>query len=102
MKYPYLYAIGALILVFVIIVNTTNKYDMHIFWNMFRVKKEGFQTVSGGQAIPDPLIKETCEKMKMVISNYDQIKVQHKDIPIQNIDETLRVLKEYFVSYDCQ
>ena len=102
MKYPYLYAIGALILVFVIIVNTTNKYDMHIFWNMFRVKKEGFQTVSGGQEMSETMIREACENMKLVISNYDKLKIQQKDTPIENLDEMLRVLKEYFVSYDCQ
>ena len=102
MKYAYLYAIGAIILVIFIIVQRTSKYEMHLFWNMFRLKKEGFQAVSGGQEMSEAMIRDACENMKLVISNYDKLKIQHKDTPIENLDEMLRVLKEYFVSYDCQ
>jgi hypothetical protein len=109
-KYAYIYgvAIVSLIVIVVIIMNV-NTYETHVMRNLFKSvffpRKEGFQdqqVVTGGIKIVDTISREHCEKLKEEIANYERVKIQHKDVPIQNLDETLTLMKEYFVSYNCE
>ena len=40
--------------------------------------------------------------LKEHIDNYEKVKIQHKGVPIENLDETLRFMKEQFVSFNCE
>jgi hypothetical protein len=85
-------------------------YETLVLRNLVRTflfpkrREEGFQNqdvVTGGMKIADTLAREHCDKLKDQIDAYEKVKITHKDVPIQNLDETLTLMKDYFVSYNC-
>jgi hypothetical protein len=109
-KYAYIYGVAIVSLVVIVyIVMNVNTYETHVMRNLFKStffpRREPFQNqdvVTGGMKIADTISREHCEKLKEQITNYERVKIQHKDVPIQNLDETLTLMKEYFVSYNCE
>ena len=58
--------------------------------------------VAGGATIaPAKLAKETCIQLKSQIDQYKDVKQQHKDTHIANLDETIEALEKYFNEYSC-
>lgn len=107
--YRYLYGVTAVLVIAVIFIMNITTYHTHIIRNYFKSiffpRRESFQNqevVAGGAEIPDTVSREHCEKLKEQIDNYEQVKITHKNVPIANLDETLTVMKEYFVSYNCE
>jgi hypothetical protein len=111
-RYSYIYGISiACIVILVIAVMNITTYETLVLRNMaktfFFPRKEGYQNqnqdvVTSGMKIADTLTREHCEKLKDQIDAYEKVKVTHKDVPIKNLDETLTLMKDYFVSYNCE
>ena len=66
---------------------------------------ENFQEPSGpavASGAPVKLPKESCVPLKSQIDQYRQVKEQHKDTMILNLDETIQGLEKYFREYGCE
>ena len=66
---------------------------------------ENFQEPSGpavASGAPVKLPKESCIPLKSQIDQYRQVKEQHKDTRILNLDETIQSLEVYFREYGCE
>lgn len=107
--HPYIYGTVVVLVIAVIAVMNTNTYEAHVlrtfFKNTFLPRHEGFQNqqvVAGGAKIADTLTQENCQKLKEQIDAYEKVKITHKDIRIENLDETLKLMKDFFVSYNCE
>jgi hypothetical protein len=69
-------------------------------WKTFFPKREGFQdTIAGGKKIKAS--KEMCEKLQVSINQYKEIRKEHPDVEIRNLDETLEQMNEYYTLYGC-
>jgi hypothetical protein len=105
-----LYGAAAVALVLFILavmyVDTYTTYTLRTkIKSFFLGRREGFQdqnVVAGGANIADSITREHCAKLKEQIENYDKLKEQHKGVPIANLDETLDMMKQLFVSYNCE
>ena len=105
-----LYGIAAAgILLFVVAVMYVDPYTTYTLRNkikgFFLGRREGFQdqnVVAGGANIADSITREHCAKLKEQIDSYTKVKEQHKGVPIANLDETLDMMKQLFVSYNCE
>jgi len=107
--HPYIYGAAVILLIAVILIMNINTYATHMIRNFFKAtffpRRERFQNqevVAAGAKVADKLTQEHCNKLKEQIEAYEQVKITHKDVPIQNLDETLTLMKEYFVSYNCE
>jgi hypothetical protein len=110
--YAYIYGtIIVCILLLVVAVMNITTYETLVLRNLVRTvlfpkrEGEGFQNqdvVTSGMKMADTLTREHCEKLKEQIDTYEKLKVTHKDVRIENLDETLTLMKDYFVSYNCE
>ena len=107
--YRYIYGAAVVLLIAAIAVMNINTYETHVMRtlikNTFFPRYESFQNqeiVTGGMKIADTLTQDHCKKLKDQIDVYEKLKITHKNVPIQNLDETLTLMKEYFVSYNCE
>ena len=107
--HPYVYGAAAVLLVAVILIMSINTYETHVIRNLFKsmffLRRENFQNqevVASGAKVADRLTQEHCQKLKEQIEAYEKVKITHKDAPIANLDETLTLMKDYFVSYNCE
>jgi len=76
-----------------------------VSYNILNRRVENFQEPSGpavASGAPVKLPKDTCVPLKSQIDQYRQIKEQHKDIVILNLDDTLKDLERYFREYGCE
>ena len=108
--YAYIYGIIiACIIILVIAVMNITTYETLVLRTLVKTallpKVEGYQNqevVSSGMKIADTLTREHCKQLKDQIDVYEKLKITHKDVPIQNLDETLTLMKDYYVSYNCE
>jgi hypothetical protein len=107
--HPYIYGIAVALLISVIVLMSINTYEAHVLRtlikNIFLPRGEAFQNqevVASGVKIADTLTQENCQKLKEQIDVYEKLKITHKDVRIENLDETLKLMKDYFVSYNCE
>jgi hypothetical protein len=110
--YSYIYGIIIVcILILVVAVMNITTYETLVLRNLVRTAlfpkrgEEGFQNqevVTAGMKMVDTLTREHCEKLKDQIDAYEKVKITHKDVPIENLDQTLTLMKDYFVSYNCE
>ena len=106
-KHAQIYGIVFVVLLIAIVfVMNTQIYEVYLIRkrieSMFVSKSEGFQNdeiVAGGILSSHP---DACKVLKEHIENYEKVRAEHKDVPIQNLDETIAQFKEYFVSYNCE
>ena len=75
-----------------------------VSYNILNRRVENFQdpsgpAVAGGSSVKLP--KETCIPLKSQIDQYRQVKEQHKDTVILNLDDTIKNLEKYFRDYGC-
>ena len=97
---PYIYATIGLILVLIVIVMTVDRYETLMIRNLFTFgKREGFQNE---EVPPVKIPQEYCESLKKELANYEEIKITHKNVRIQNLDETITMIKNFIVSYKCE
>jgi DNA-binding transcriptional regulator WhiA len=45
--------------------------------------------------------KEMCEKLKTQWDQYKNIRKEHPDVDIRNLNETLEKMEEYYTTYGC-
>lgn len=62
---------------------------------------EGEPVAAGATVATVKLPKATCIPLKSQIDQYKQVKQEHSDIVIMNLDETIRDLERYFKEYGC-
>ena len=67
--------------------NTENFQDMNV--------------VSGGSMVPTKLPKVTCEALTTQIGQYKQLKIDHPDTMIRNLDETIEMLIKAYTDGQC-
>ena len=112
-KHAQIYGIVfVVLLVALLVIFKLETYETHVIRNLFKSAfrgvfgtKEGFQSgdiVAGGAVSPDNMNRDTCKALKEQIAQYEKVRADHKDVPIQNLDETLAQFKEYFVNYNCE
>jgi hypothetical protein len=97
-KYTLYYILGTLC--FIVVAS--------ISYNLLNRRVENFQekpetaspTVAAGA--PVKLSKDMCINLKSQINQYRQVKDQHKDIEVLNLDETLKLLETYFKDFGCE
>jgi hypothetical protein len=75
------------------------------FKRIFYKKAEGFQddatnAVSTGEH-PVKLGKEHCRMLYTQLNQYKQVRKEHPDTLIVNLDETITQLTEYYNKYSC-
>jgi hypothetical protein len=104
--HPYIYASIGIILILVVIVMMVDRYETLMIRNLFTfAKHEGFQNeeeVANAAVPPITIPQEYCEGIKKELANYEEIKITHKNVRIQNLDETIAMLKNFIVSYKCE
>jgi hypothetical protein len=105
----YIYGAALVLLIAAIVIMNVNTYETHVIRNLVKTtlfsRREGFQNqevVTGGMKIADTLTQDHCQKLKEQLDVYEKLKITHKNVPIENLDETITLMKEYFVSYNCE
>ena len=76
-----------------------------ISYTLLNRRLENFQDPSGpavAGGAPVKLPKHTCIPLKEQIDQYRQVKEEHKDIQILNLDDTIKDLEKYFREYGCE
>jgi hypothetical protein len=91
------------------IVSAAYIVSMSVFIGVFRKKelykmiwkKEGFETEVSSDNSASVFTKESCEQLKEVLNNYQQVKREHTTMKILNLDETIEQLENYLSDYAC-
>ena len=52
-------------------------------------------------ALPENVIKETCNALKIQLDQYKGVKQQYPDTEIRNLDETLKILNKHYRDRQC-
>jgi hypothetical protein len=52
-------------------------------------------------ALPENVIKETCNALKIQLDQYKGVKQQYPDTEIRNLDETLKILNKHYRDRAC-
>ena len=107
--HPYIYGTGAVLLIAVLFIMNITTYERHIIRNYFKSiffpRRERFQNqdvIAGGEKIADTVSREHCQMLKDQLDVYEKLKITHKGVPIENLDETIAAMKDYFVLYNCE
>ena len=65
-------------------------------------KKEGFEDKGAVSDVEATVFtKESCEQLRGVLKNYQDVKAQHTSMKILNLDETIEQLQKYLSDYAC-
>jgi hypothetical protein len=107
--YAYIYGAAAVLFIAVVFIMNITTYETHIIRNyiksIFFPRRESFQNqdvIAGGEKIADTVSWEHCQKLKEQLDVYEKLKITHKGVPIENLDETITAMKDYFVLYNCE
>jgi len=82
-----------------LIVGVVVLLGLFLVWKMYFPKREGFQDVAGGVKVKAS--KEMCEKLKAHIEQHKQLRIDHPDTEIHNLNETLEQMNQYYTTYGC-
>jgi len=78
---------------------------LYMFKRFSYKRPEGFQDDATNEVIPDGLPvklgKEHCRMLNTQMNQYKQVRKEHPDTNIPNLDETIVQLTEYYNKYSC-
>jgi hypothetical protein len=78
---------------------------LYVFKRLYYKKAEGFQddatNVVSKEGLPVKLGKEHCRMLHTQLNQYKQVRKEHPDSHIPNLDETIVQLTEYSNKYSC-
>lgn len=96
----------AVVLIAIVFLMNTKIYEIYLIRksieSIFVSKSEGFQNEEAVEGTILASHPDACKALKEQIAQYEKVRAEHKDVPIQNLDETLAQFKEYFMNYNCE